>query len=87
MFTTLEEFIMNLEDMGSAMTDDQFMIHMLNNLTSDFELQMVHLEKVIGNIENPLNSTNYVRNCLYDSKDCQCNLILAVKVEQMKSRL
>ena len=52
--TTLEEFRMKLEDMGSAMTDDQFMIHVLNNLTSDYELQMVLLEKRIGNKENPL---------------------------------
>ena len=36
--TTLEEFRMKLEDMGSAMADDQFMIHVLNNLTSDYEL-------------------------------------------------
>ena len=47
--TTLEEFGMTLEDMGSAMTDDQFMIHVLNNLTSDYELQMFLLEKRIGN--------------------------------------
>ena len=36
------------------MTDDQFMIHLLNNLTSDYELQMVLLEKRIGNKDNPL---------------------------------
>ena len=52
--TTLEELRMKLEDMGSAMTDDQFMIHILNNLTSDYELQMVLLEKRIGNKSNPL---------------------------------
>jgi hypothetical protein len=28
-----------LEDMGSKMTDDQFMIHVLNNITSDYEIQ------------------------------------------------
>jgi hypothetical protein len=31
--TTLGEFRMKLEEMGSIMTDDQFMIQMLNNLT------------------------------------------------------
>jgi hypothetical protein len=45
---------MKLEDMGSSMTDDQFMIHVLNNLTSDYELQMVLMEKRIVNKENPL---------------------------------
>jgi hypothetical protein len=52
--TTLEEFRMKLEDMGSEMTDDQFMIHVLSDLTSDYELQMVLLEKIIGIKENPL---------------------------------
>jgi hypothetical protein len=51
---TLEEFRMKLEDMWSAMTDDQFMIHVLNNLTSDYELHMVLLERRIENKENPL---------------------------------
>jgi hypothetical protein len=36
------------------MTDDQFMIHVLNNLTSDYELHMVLLERRIENKENPL---------------------------------
>jgi hypothetical protein len=31
----LVELMIKLEDMGSVMTDDQFMIHVLNNLTSD----------------------------------------------------
>jgi hypothetical protein len=33
----LEGFIMKLEVMGKAITDDQFMIHVLNNLTSVYE--------------------------------------------------
>ena len=53
--TTLEEFRMKLEDMGSAMTDDQLIIHVLNNLKIDYELQMVLLEKRIGNKDNPLD--------------------------------
>ena len=36
------------------MTDDQFMIHVLKNLTSEYELQMVLLEKRNGNKANPL---------------------------------
>jgi hypothetical protein len=52
--TTIEKFRMKLEDMGSAVTDDQFMIHVLNNPTSDYELQMILLEQRIVNKENPL---------------------------------
>jgi hypothetical protein len=44
---------MKLDDIVSAMTHDQFMIHLVNNLTSKYELQMVILEKRIGNMENP----------------------------------
>jgi hypothetical protein len=51
---TLEELRMKLEDMGSIMTDDQLLIHVLNNLTTDYELQMVLLEKRIGDKSNPL---------------------------------
>jgi hypothetical protein len=47
--TSLEEFRMKLEDIKSAMTDDHFMIHVLNNLNGDYELQMVLSEKRIRN--------------------------------------
>jgi hypothetical protein len=40
--------------MGSFMTDDQFMVQVLNSLTNDYELQMLLLEKRIGSKENPL---------------------------------
>jgi hypothetical protein len=40
--------------MVSEISYDQFMIHVHNNLTSDYELQVVLLEKRIGNKENPL---------------------------------
>jgi hypothetical protein len=49
-----EESKMNLEDMGSEVTDDQFMIHVLNNVINDYELQIVLLEKIIRIKENPL---------------------------------
>jgi hypothetical protein len=45
----LEEFRMKIEGMGSAMTNDQLMINLLNNKTIDYELQMVLLEKRIVN--------------------------------------
>jgi hypothetical protein len=36
------------------MIDDQFMVHLLNSLTNDYELQMLLLEKRIGSKDNPL---------------------------------
>ena len=47
--TNLEDLRLKLEVMGSSMTDNQFMIQVLNSLTSDYELQALLLEKRIGN--------------------------------------
>jgi hypothetical protein len=52
--TNLEELRLNLEVMGSFMTDDQFMVQVLNSLMNDYELQMLLLEKRIGSKKNPL---------------------------------
>jgi hypothetical protein len=40
--------------MGSSMTDDQFMVQVLNSLTGDYEIQMLLLKKRIGNKVNLL---------------------------------
>jgi hypothetical protein len=40
--------------MGSNISDNQFMIHMLNNLTSDYEMQLALMEKRVGDAEKPL---------------------------------
>jgi hypothetical protein len=52
--TNLEDIRLKLEVMGSFMTDDQLMVQVLNSLTNGYELQMLLLEKRIGNKENPL---------------------------------
>ena len=52
--TELEDLRVRLEDMGSSISDNQFMIHMLNNLTSDYELQLALMEKRVGDAEKPL---------------------------------
>jgi gag-polypeptide of LTR copia-type len=52
--TNLEDLRIKLEVMGSSMTDDQFMVQVLNSLTGDYELQMLLLEKRIGDKMNPL---------------------------------
>jgi gag-polypeptide of LTR copia-type len=51
----LEDLHIKLETMGSVMTDDQFIVQVLKTLRSDYELQMLLLEKQIGNKENPLS--------------------------------
>ena len=51
----LEDLRIKLETMGSVMTDDQFIVQVLNSLTSDYKLQMLLLEKQIGNKDNPLS--------------------------------
>jgi Zinc knuckle len=53
--SNLEYLPIKLETMGSVMTDDQFIVQVLNSLTSDYKLQMLLLEKQIGNKCNPLS--------------------------------
>jgi gag-polypeptide of LTR copia-type len=52
--TELEDLRVRLEEMGSNILDDQFMIHILNNLTSDYELQLALMERRVGDKEKPL---------------------------------
>jgi hypothetical protein len=51
----LEDVHIKLETMGSNMTDDQFIVQVLNSLTSDKELQMLLMEKQIGSKDNPFS--------------------------------
>jgi len=50
----LEDIRVRLDDMGSSIPENQFMIHILNNLTADYDLQLALLEKRIGDKERPL---------------------------------
>jgi hypothetical protein len=52
--TNLEDLRLKLEVMGLFLTDDQFMVQVLNSLTNDYELQILLLEKWIGSKENLL---------------------------------
>jgi hypothetical protein len=38
--------------MGSNMSDEQLRIQALNSLTGDYKLQMINMEKCIGDKEN-----------------------------------
>jgi hypothetical protein len=53
--TELEDLRIRLEDMGSIISDNQFMIHVLNNLTTDYNLQLALMEKRVGDSEKPLS--------------------------------
>jgi gag-polypeptide of LTR copia-type len=50
----LEDLRIKLEVIGSSMTDEQFMIQILNSLTEEYELQMLLLEKRIVDVNNPV---------------------------------
>ena len=52
--TNLEDIRVRLDDMGSSISENQFMIHVLNNLTQDYELQLTLMEKRIGDKDKPL---------------------------------
>jgi hypothetical protein len=57
--TILEDLRLKLEIMVSSMTDDQFMVQVLNSLTGDYVLRMLLLEKRIGNKVNPLTIEDF----------------------------
>jgi hypothetical protein len=46
--TELEDMRMKLDELGSSVTDKMFMIHKLNNMTSDYDLQLAMMEKRIN---------------------------------------
>ena len=50
----LEDLRVRLETMQSSISENQFMIHILNNLTSDYELQLAMMERRVGDSERPL---------------------------------
>jgi hypothetical protein len=51
----LEDLRVKLEPMGSRMTNDNFMIQVLNSLTAENGFQMLLLEKRIGHKEKPFS--------------------------------
>ena len=52
--TQLEDISVRLEEMGLEISEKQFMIHVLNNLPSDYDLQVALLERRIGDEKDPL---------------------------------
>jgi len=45
---------MMLKDLGSMITDKNIMVHILNNPTDDYEVQLSKLEKKLGSTTNPV---------------------------------
>jgi len=50
----LEGLRMKLSNTGCAMTDEDLMVHILNNLTDDYKVQLSKLEEKLGSMTNPL---------------------------------
>jgi hypothetical protein len=45
---------MRLDELGSNITDNQFILHILNNITDNYDLQLAMMEKRITDESNPL---------------------------------
>jgi hypothetical protein len=52
--TELEDYRMRLEELGSSISDNQFILHILNNMTDDYDLRLVMMEKRVTDKSNPL---------------------------------
>jgi hypothetical protein len=52
--TELEDQRMRLEELGSSVSDNQFILHILNNMTDDYDLQLAMMEKRVTDKSNPL---------------------------------
>jgi hypothetical protein len=52
--TELEEIRVRLDNMGSSISENQFMIDVSNNLTSEYDHQLALMEKIIAEKEKPL---------------------------------
>ena len=52
--TYLEDLCIRMEEMGSEISDAQFLMHVLNNLTKEYEIQVTKIEDRVRAKENPL---------------------------------
>jgi hypothetical protein len=52
--TELEDYRIKLDELGSSIFDNQFILHILNNMTANYDLQLAMMEKRINNKINPL---------------------------------
>jgi hypothetical protein len=61
--TELEDYRIKIEELRSSITNNQFMTHVLNRMTSDYDLQLALVENHINNKLNPL-TVDEIRNSL-----------------------
>jgi hypothetical protein len=52
--TELEDYQMRLEELGSNISDNQFILHTLNSMMDDYDLQLAMMEKWVTDNSNPL---------------------------------
>jgi hypothetical protein len=52
--TELEDYRMRLEELGSSISDNQFILHILNNMMDDYDLQLAMMETRVTDKSNPL---------------------------------
>jgi hypothetical protein len=52
---------MRLEELGSRISDNQFILHILNNMTDDYDLQLSMIEKRVTETSYPL-TVNEIRD-------------------------
>jgi hypothetical protein len=46
---------MRLEELGSSISDNQFILHIFNNMTDDYDLQLAMMEKRVTDKSNTLD--------------------------------
>jgi hypothetical protein len=61
--TELEDYRMRLEELGSSISDNQFILHILNNMTDDYDFQLAMMEKRVTDKSKPL-TINEIRDNL-----------------------
>jgi hypothetical protein len=52
--TELKDYRMKLDELGSSISENHFILHILNNMTSNYDLQLAKMEKRINDKINPL---------------------------------
>jgi gag-polypeptide of LTR copia-type len=52
--TELDDYRMKLDELGSSISENQCILHILNNLTADYDLQLAMMEKRLNDKMNPL---------------------------------
>jgi hypothetical protein len=53
--TDLVDYRMRLEDLGSSISDNQFILLIFNSMTDDYDLQLAMMEKRVTEESNSVN--------------------------------